>query len=79
MEVYNRYHNAMFNTALRIVKDSAEAEDIMQESFLTAFNKLDSFNGEATFGSWLIMNKFSYIFVSLAFFVSFLGNAKKKS
>jgi RNA polymerase sigma factor (sigma-70 family) len=53
MEVYNRYHNAMFNTALRIVKDSAEAEDIMQESFLTAFNKLDSFNGEATFGSWI--------------------------
>ncbi len=43
----------MFNTALRIVKDSAEAEDVMQESFLSAFTKLDSYAGDATFGSWL--------------------------
>ncbi|HEA31405.1 MAG TPA: RNA polymerase sigma factor [Leeuwenhoekiella sp.] len=52
-EVYNRYYKAMYNTALRIVKDSAEAEDIMQESFLTAFTKLNTFKGEASFGSWL--------------------------
>lgn len=38
---------------MRIVKDSAEAEDIMQESFITAFSKLDSFKGEASFGAWL--------------------------
>ena len=43
----------MYNTSLRIVKDSAEAEDVMQESFLSAFTKLDSYSGEATFGSWL--------------------------
>ena len=43
----------MYNVALRIVKDSATAEDCMQESFIAAFNKLDSFKGEATFGSWL--------------------------
>lgn len=43
----------MFNIAMRIVKDTAEAEDIMQESFITAFSKLDSFKGEATFGAWL--------------------------
>jgi RNA polymerase sigma-70 factor (ECF subfamily) len=53
MEVYNRYQAAMFNVALRIVKDTMEAEDVMQESFLTAFSKLDSFKGDATFGSWL--------------------------
>ncbi|MCJ7467963.1 MAG: RNA polymerase sigma factor [Maribacter sp.] len=53
LEVYNRYYKAMFNTALRIVKDSAEAEDVMQESFLNAFTKLASFKGEVTFGSWL--------------------------
>lgn len=53
MEVYNRYQHAMYNVALRIVKDSAEAEDIMQESFITAFSKLDSFKGNATFGAWL--------------------------
>ena len=43
----------MYNTALRIVKDTAEAEDVMQESFLSAFTKLDSYNGDSTFGSWL--------------------------
>jgi RNA polymerase sigma-70 factor (ECF subfamily) len=53
LEVYNRYQKAMYNVAVRIVKDSPEAEDIMQESFLTAFNKLDTFKGNASFGSWL--------------------------
>ncbi|MNJ98038.1 ECF RNA polymerase sigma factor SigR [compost metagenome] len=43
----------MYNTALRIVKDSHWAEDIMQESFLKAFTKLDTFKGEVTFGAWL--------------------------
>jgi RNA polymerase sigma factor (sigma-70 family) len=53
LEVYNRYYKAMYNTAVRIVKDSAIAEDVMQESFLSAFTKLASFKGEVTFGSWL--------------------------
>ncbi len=43
----------MFNTAYRIVKDKFEAEDIMQESFLKAFTKLDSLKEAKTFGSWL--------------------------
>ena len=53
LEVYNRYYKAMYNTAVRIVKDSFEAEDIMQDSFLTAFTKLDSLKEAVTFGSWL--------------------------
>ncbi|MFI8604572.1 RNA polymerase sigma factor [Cellulophaga baltica] len=53
LEIYNRYYKAMFNTAVRIVKDSAIAEDVMQESFLSAFTKLDSFKGEVAFGAWL--------------------------
>jgi RNA polymerase sigma factor (sigma-70 family) len=52
-EVYNRYYKAMYNTALRIVKDVHWAEDIMQESFLKAFTKLDSYKGEVAFGAWL--------------------------
>jgi len=43
----------MYNTSLRIVNDTAEAEDIMQESFLDAFRRLDSYTGEGSFGSWL--------------------------
>jgi RNA polymerase sigma-70 factor (ECF subfamily) len=53
LEVYNRYYKAMYNTAYRIVKDSFEAEDIMQDSFLTAYTKLKSLKDIATFGSWL--------------------------
>lgn len=53
MEIYRRYYKAMYNTAFRIVRNSAEAEDIMQESFLNAFTKLNTFKGEVTFGSWL--------------------------
>lgn len=53
LEVYNRYYKAMYNTAVRIVKDSFEAEDIMQDSFLTAFTKLDNLKEAVTFGSWL--------------------------
>ncbi|WP_203295856.1 RNA polymerase sigma factor [Luteirhabdus pelagi] len=60
LEVYSRYQNAMYNVALRIVKETAEAEDIMQEGFITAFSKLDTFKGTATFGAWLkriVINK----------------------
>lgn len=53
MEVYNRYYLAMYNTALGIIKQTDEAEDIMQEAFLIAFTKLYTFKGEASFGAWL--------------------------
>lgn len=50
----------MYNTALRIVNDREEAEDVLQEAFLDGFTKIDSFRGEATFGAWLktiVVNK----------------------
>ncbi len=53
LEIYNRYYKAMYNTAYRIVKHSSEAEDIMQESFLSAFTKLYTYKGEVAFGAWL--------------------------
>lgn len=53
LEVYNRYYKAMYNASFRVVKDSYKAEDIMQESFLTAFTKLDSLKDVKTFGAWL--------------------------
>jgi RNA polymerase sigma factor (sigma-70 family) len=53
LEVYNRYYKAMYNTSCRIVKDSYKAEDIMQESFLSAFTKLDSLKEASMFGAWL--------------------------
>lgn len=59
-EIYKLYYKAMFNAALRITQDSFEAEDVMQESFLSAFTKIDTFKGEVTFGAWLkriVINK----------------------
>ncbi len=53
MEIYDRYYKAMYNTAYRITGHSAEAEDIMQEAFLSAFTKIESFQGTSTFGAWL--------------------------
>lgn len=53
LEVYNRYYFAMFNTSLRIVKNKTEAEDIMQDSFLSAFTKLNSLKDYDMFGAWL--------------------------
>lgn len=52
-KIYKLYYKAMFNTSLRILNDSAEAEDNMQESFLDAFRKIDHYSGDGTFGSWL--------------------------
>ncbi len=53
LEVYNRYYKAMYNTSLRIIKDTAEAEDVMQEAFLTAFTKLAMLTDNKMFGAWL--------------------------
>lgn len=52
-QIYKLYYKAMYNSCLRIVKDSTEAEDIMQESFLKAFGKINSYKGEVSFGAWL--------------------------
>lgn len=53
MRVYDQYANGMYHVALRIIKDTALAEDIMQDSMITAFAKMKQWNREATFGSWL--------------------------
>lgn len=60
LQLYNAYYKAMYNSAHRILKDSFEAEDIMQEAFLTAFTKMHTYKGEVAFGAWLkriVINK----------------------
>lgn len=50
----------MYNVAYRILKDEFEAEDLMQEAFLTVFTKMQTYKGEVTFGAWLkriVINK----------------------
>lgn len=60
LQLYKAYYKAMFNSAFRILKDSFEAEDVMQEAFLAAFTKLNTYKEEVTFGAWLkkiVINK----------------------
>ncbi|GAA4332457.1 sigma-70 family RNA polymerase sigma factor [Mucilaginibacter gynuensis] len=52
-ELYRLYSKAMLNVAFRILGNIAEAEDILQEAFLHAFNKVHDFRQETTFGLWL--------------------------
>ncbi len=43
----------MLIVALRFVKDTMEAEDIVQEAFIKAFSKLEQYKAEVSFGAWL--------------------------
>lgn len=52
-EIYRLYYKAMYNTALRLMKDSHLAEDIMQIAFLKAFKKIHTYNNTSSFGAWL--------------------------
>ncbi|WP_431166801.1 RNA polymerase sigma factor [Tenacibaculum halocynthiae] len=53
MQLYDLYYEAMYTVALRYVKDSFEAEDIMQDAFIKAFRKMHLYKEEVAFGAWL--------------------------
>ncbi len=52
-ELYVRYSKAMYNTCLRLLNNVAEAEDVLQESFIEAFKNLERFEHRTSFGGWL--------------------------
>ncbi|NKI32251.1 sigma-70 family RNA polymerase sigma factor [Muricauda sp. DJ-13] len=59
-ELYGLYVDAMFNVGLRFLGNKEDAEDIVQDSFVDAFKKLNSFKYESSFGAWLkriVINK----------------------
>jgi RNA polymerase sigma-70 factor, ECF subfamily len=53
-ELVERNRRAVFRAALACVGSPAEADDVAQEAFVTAFKKLDTFRGEAQFRTWLL-------------------------
>ncbi|MEZ4858781.1 MAG: sigma-70 family RNA polymerase sigma factor [Flavobacteriaceae bacterium] len=53
MALYRQYCDGMFIVANRYLRDTAAAEDALQEAFIKAFRKLDQFKGDVTFGAWL--------------------------
>lgn len=51
--LYKQYSKAMYNIAIRFLNNKMDAEDILQESFVTAFERLDELTNSTAFGSWL--------------------------
>lgn len=51
--LYKLYYKPMYSICLRIINNETEAEDVMQEAFLNAFKKIDTYKGEVSFGAWL--------------------------
>jgi RNA polymerase sigma-70 factor (ECF subfamily) len=48
-----RYNRRLFRLARSVLRNDAEAEDVVQESWVRAFTSLDGFRGEAAFSTWL--------------------------
>jgi RNA polymerase sigma-70 factor (ECF subfamily) len=53
-ELVERHRRAVFRAALAAVRSPAEADEVAQEAFITAFQKLDGFRGDAAFKTWLL-------------------------
>lgn len=52
-ELYNLYAKAMFNISVRILNNSDEAEEVLQDSFLKVFGNIDTYDWNYSFGVWL--------------------------
>jgi RNA polymerase sigma factor (sigma-70 family) len=52
-ELYKLYYKPMYNVCLRLIGNEVDAEDVMQEAFLKAFTKIDTYEGKVSFGAWL--------------------------
>ena len=49
----NQYKNIVFNIVLRISKNKEDAEELVQDTFLKAFQKLNTFKSKSKFSTWL--------------------------
>lgn len=52
-EIVRRYNQRLFRTARSIMRNDADAEDVVQAGYVRAFTHLQSFRGEAAFSTWL--------------------------
>lgn len=53
LQLYRKYCQGMIGVAMRFLKHETDAEDVVQESFIKAFQRIHQFKGEVTFGAWL--------------------------
>ena len=52
-QLYKAHSGRLYSLACRMLGNPADAEDLLQEIFLSAHRKLDSFRGESALGTWL--------------------------
>jgi RNA polymerase sigma-70 factor (ECF subfamily) len=52
-ELLDRYEDKVFRLAYRFVRNESEAKEILQDTFLLIWRKLDTFKGDAQFSSWV--------------------------
>jgi RNA polymerase sigma-70 factor (ECF subfamily) len=52
-KLIDTYSPRLYNVALRILRNSQDAEDALQETFIMALNKLDQFDGRSAFLTWI--------------------------
>lgn len=51
--LYRDFSTAVFTLAFRLMSHRADAEEVLQDTFVTAFSKLEQFRGDSPFGFWL--------------------------
>jgi RNA polymerase sigma-70 factor, ECF subfamily len=52
-ELVSRYENRVYRLALKMVHDPQDAEDALQDTFLSTYRHLDSFRGDSSFSTWI--------------------------
>lgn len=53
LQVYKLYYRPVFRTCMQIANDPVTAEDIMHESFILAFENINSYIGDISFSSYI--------------------------
>ena len=63
LQVYKLYYKPVYNLCLQIINERTKAEDLMQESFLLAFENIRSYSGKIEFYTWIVNHiKYAYIY-----------------
>ena len=52
-DLVRRYQTSVFNVCYRLMGERREAEDLAQEAFIRAYQRLDAFDAERPFGPWM--------------------------
>lgn len=52
-DLYHSFSKALYNTCLRFLNDTRDAEEALQNAFILIFKNLESFRGESTIGAWI--------------------------